>query len=168
MPETKFDEWGPDIALLRLPETQVGTVEAYRVFYNMDREPQRFEKDHLGVRILVGTPGVLARGEGNVQVVEMQGMYVTVDAKFYDHEKVDLVDIEMDTTLPQVINDFRGVSGGGLWSVQIFPTREGNRFDSTETLVGVAFYQLGLKGNIQTVRCHGPKTIRALIGSITA
>ncbi len=167
-PETKLDEWGPDIALLRIPEAQVGTIEAYRVFYCLDKGPGRFEKNHLRARILVGTPGVLAKGVGKVQVVEMQGMYLSVDASFYDHDKFDLIDFEMDTSLPGVIEDFRGVSGGGLWDVQIFPSGEGKKFDSTETLVGVAFYQLGPKGGIQTVRCHGPKTIQALVESTNA
>jgi hypothetical protein len=110
----------------------------------------------------------LAKGAGKIQVVEMQGMYVAINANFFDHDKFDLIDFEMDTTLPQVIKDFRGVSGGGVWDVQIFLSGEGNKFDSTETLIGVAFYQLGLKGNIQTVRCHGPKTIRALVESTKA
>ena len=59
-------------------------------------------------------------------------MYVAIDPKFYDHDKFDLIDFEMDTTLPQVIKDFRGVSGGGLWDVQIFPTR-GGKFDLMNT-----------------------------------
>lgn len=164
MPETKFDEWGPDIALLRIPEAMVGSIEAYRVFYNLDKEHNRIENGYLGARILVGTPGVLAKGVGEVQVVEMRGMYLSVDSKFYDHDESDLIDFEMDTTLPQAIKDFRGVSGGGLWDVQISPTGNG-KFDSTETLVGVAFRQLGLKKNVQTVRCHGPKTIGAIIES---
>lgn len=165
VPGTKFDEWGPDIALLQIPETAVKSIEIYRIFYNLDKDRKRIEKGHLGARILVGTPGVLAKGVGRVQVVEMQGMYVSVDTKFYDHDKFDLIDLDMDTTLPQVIKDFRGVSGGGLWNVQIFPTGEGNKFDSTEALVGVAFHQLGLRDNIQTVRCHGPKTLRTLAES---
>jgi len=168
LPETKLDEWGPDIVLLRIPKMFVGTIEAHRVFYPLDKGSKRVEKGHLGARILNGTPGILAKGVGKIQVVEMQGMYVSIDANFYDHDKVDLIDFEMDTTLPQVIKDFRGVSGGGLWDVQIFPTGEGNKFDSTETLTGVAFYQLGLKDNIQTIRCHGPKTIRALAESTGA
>jgi hypothetical protein len=166
--ETKLDDWGPDIVFLRIPEMFVGSIEAYRLFYNLDKEPKRVERGYLGARILNGTPGVLAKGVGKIQVVEIQGMYVTIDANFYDHNKFDLIDFEMDTTLPQVIKDFRGVSGGGVWDVQIFPTGDKNKFDSTETLVGVAFYQLGLKNNIQTVRCHGPKTIRALIESTKA
>jgi hypothetical protein len=161
--ETKLGEWGPDIVLLRLPEVHVGGIEAFRVFYRLDRERKGAQRNHLGARILTGTPGGLAKGVGRVQVVEINGMYVSIGSDFYDHDKFDLIDFEMDTTLPQVIKDFRGVSGGGLWDVQIFPTGDGNKFDSTEILIGVAFYQLGLKGDIQTVRCHGPKTIRALI-----
>jgi hypothetical protein len=168
LPETALNEWGPDIVLLRIPEILVGSIEAHRVFYSLDREPKRHEKDCLATRILNGTPGILAKGVGKIQLVEMQGMYVDVDANFYDHDKFDLIDIKMDTTLPGVIKDFRGVSGGGLWDVRIFPTGEGNKFDSTETLIGVAFHQLGLKDNIQTVRCHGPKTIRALTESTRA
>lgn len=165
--ETKLDEWGPDIVFLGIPDSHVGTIGAHRLFYSLDKEPKRKEKGYLGVRILNGTPGVLAKGVGKIQVVEMQSMYVAIDPNFYDHDKFDLIDFEMDTTLPQVIKDFRGVSGGGLWDVQIFPIG-GGKFDSTETLQGVAFYQLGLKGNVQTVRCHGPKTIRALIETTSA
>lgn len=163
--ETKLDEWGPDIVFLGIPDSYVGTIETYRAFYTLGKDRKRIEKGYLGARILNGTPGALAKGVGKIQVVEMQGMYVAIDPNFYDHDKIDLIDFEMDTTLPQVIKDFSGVSGGGLWDVQIFPTG-GGKFDSIQTLVGVAFFQLGLKGSIQTVRCHGPKTIRALIENI--
>jgi hypothetical protein len=123
--EMKLDEWGPDIVFLRIPDISVRSVEAYRVFYRLDRERTRIERDYLGARILNGTPGVLAKGVGNIQVVEIQGMYVTIDANFFDHDKFDLIDFEMDTTLPQMIKDFSGVSGGGGVGCSNFPNRRG-------------------------------------------
>lgn len=163
LPETKFDEWGPDIILLRVPPALVGTIEAYRVFYPLEKERKRVKKEHLAARIMVGTPAVLSKGVGKIQHVVINGLYVQIDSNFYDREGFDYIDFDMDTSLPGVMKDFRGVSGGGVWDVQIFPTGEGGKFDSTETLVGVAYFQLGLKNSHQAVRCHGPKTILAVI-----
>lgn len=91
------------------------------------------------------------------------GLYVQIDSNLYDREAYDYIDFDMDTSLPGVMKDFRGVSGGGVWDVQVFPTGEGKKFDSTETLMGVAYFQLGLKNSHQTVRCHGPKTILTVV-----
>jgi hypothetical protein len=63
--ETKLDEWGPDIVLLRIPDVFVGSIEAHRVFYSLDKERKRVERAYLGARILNGTPGVLATFGGN-------------------------------------------------------------------------------------------------------
>ena len=163
LPGTKADEWGPDVILLRIPGEHVGKIKAFRNFYRLDIQRKKVEGDHLEGRILVGTPGVLAKGIGKVQQVEINSFYVQSDAKFYGREGFDYIDFEMDTTREGVMKDFRGVSGGGVWEVQIFPAKREGTFDSTETLVGVAFYQLGLKNSHQTVRCHGPQTIQAVV-----
>lgn len=42
--ETKMDQWGPDVVLLRIPDMFVGTIEAYRSFYNLDKEPKKLGK----------------------------------------------------------------------------------------------------------------------------
>jgi hypothetical protein len=162
LPETKLDEWGPDIILLRVPPELVGAIEAFRVFYRLDKERRKINKNHLAARIMVGTPGVLSEGIGKIQHVVVNGLYVQIDTNFYGREGFDYIDFDMDTSLPGVMKDFRGVSGGGVWEVEIFPTGQDTKFDSTETLVGVAYYQLGLKNSHQTVRCHGPKTIQTL------
>ena len=159
---TKGDEWGPDLMLLRIPGEHVGKIKAFRNFYRLDLQRKKVEGNHLAGRILVGTPGVLAKGVGKIQQVVINSFYVQLDSKFYEREGFDYIDFEMDTTREGVMKDFRGVSGGGLWDVQIFPAKRQGTFDSTEALMGVAFYQLGLKNSHQTVRCHGPKTIQAL------
>jgi len=163
LPESKSEEWGPDVIFLRIPPEHVGEIEAFRNFYRLDIQRKKVENDHLAGRILVGTPGVLTKGIGKTQHVEINSLYVQLETNFYDREGFDYIDFDMDASLPGVMKDFRGVSGGGLWEVQIFPAGAEGKFDSTEILVGVAFYQLGLKNSHQTVRCHGPKTIQALM-----
>src|SRR6266481_1852594 len=79
---TKLDQWGPDIALLRIPPVFVGKIEAFRVFYSLEREQAKVKANHLGARILVGTPGVLSKGVGNIQNVEINSLYVAIDADF--------------------------------------------------------------------------------------
>lgn len=168
LPETKLDEWGPDIILLRVPPELVGAIETFRVFYRLDKQQRNIDKNHLAARIMVGTPGVLSESIGKIQHVVINGLYVQIDAEFCDRVGFDYIDFDMDTSLPGVMEDFRGVSGGGVWDVEIFPTGQGTKFDSTETLVGVAYYQLGLKDLHQTVRCHGPKTIQTLQSMVAA
>lgn len=62
-------------------------------------------------------------------------------------------------------NYFGGVSGGGLWRVQIYHSPESGHIESKVVLEGIAFYELGTGNGKGIVRCHGVQSIeKALAG----
>jgi hypothetical protein len=58
-------------------------------------------------------------------------------------------------------NSFGGVSGGGLWKVEIDSPdgRPGNEQLGEVTFAGVAFYQGEIDSQCPYVRCHGPLSV---------
>ena len=77
------------------------------------------------------------------------------------HGDFDYVDLKEDTTFPGVPKDFGGVSGGGLWRVQVFGSPGNAEIRRKWSLEGVAFYQLKISDSQMVIRCHGQDNIRA-------
>jgi hypothetical protein len=61
---------------------------------------------------------------------------------------------------------FGGVSGGGVWRVWLFCSPETGEIDWKFNFHGVAFYQLGIGENPTTIRCHGPESVMAVLGTV--
>lgn len=72
----------------------------------------------------------------------------------------DFYRVGLDTTsgLPKKLGGF---SGGGLWELEFYSVDDEIRW--TRALEGVIFYQLDSIGNHAVARCHGPKSIAALV-----
>src|ERR1700757_3968009 len=76
--------------------------------------------------------------------------------------RVDFVDVDGDRRgCKSIAWNFRGVSGGGLWTFQVARRRGPTRDRVLQYLVfsGVAFYQLNTSSQNPRLRCHGPKSV---------
>ncbi len=79
---------------------------------------------------------------------------------------LDYLDYEMDLTFP-LPRTCGGVSGGGVWHVYIYYSSETDIIDWTMSLHGVAFYELDIVNERRPIRCHGPRSIEAIIRDAT-
>jgi hypothetical protein len=162
-------EWGPDLAVILLPEDAIGHVKSLQTFYNLGKSKNEYVGSQLLLR--TGAWGV----SGFPQVLTQQGGY---DTRFifsegykgvlgfvapprewvrgeYDYFEVD-VSWSNDDTVPK---DYRGVSGGGLWHIPL-SRRGGSALEhGRPTLAGVAFYQTSVEQSKRTIRCHGANSI---------
>jgi hypothetical protein len=156
-----WNEWGPDLVFLRVPSNLVGGIEAYRRFYPLDRNQPNQKVDGVEVLILMGAPGEFGKYTPTHAELNINGFFSDVNAGPSKHGGFDYIDLTEDTKFPGVPKHFGGVSGGGLWRVQLFGSPKTGKIERQWTLEGVAFFQIRLPDAHVTVRCHGLDSVRA-------
>jgi hypothetical protein len=158
-----WNEWGPDISSLEIPAAKVGEIKAFRGFYEMDAGRSAMVKvDRNETYLLVGTPNVLGSFTQTHASVQLLGMWVG-NPKSFKQNDWDYFDAKAALHPLTPAESFGGVSGGGLWRVQIYAHPETDQIESTETLEGVAFYELGTSQGVGVIRCHGSESIRKVL-----
>jgi len=154
-----WNEWGPDLMFLRIPHNLVGGIEAFKRFYPLDRELPKEKGDRIEVSILMGAPGEFGKYTPTHAELNINGFFSDVNAGPYKHGEFDYVDLKEDMTFPGIPKDFGGVSGGGLWRVQVFGTPDDAEIKRRWSLEGVAFFQIPVANSQMVLRCHGPESI---------
>ena|ERR1700733_402540 len=166
-----WNEWGPDVTLLRIPPERVGSFIAVgRSFYPLSMKRERRVDCALETTFLLGAPAL--RGSFTIEsaIPELQAMNVILDTGQYLslglsaelRPHFDFLDVLIDTTLPDVSSSFKGVSGGGLWTVYVYRGINGD-IETLKSLRGVAFWQDPLNDSALLVRCHGPQSIGSVL-----
>jgi len=159
-----WGEWGPDLAYLLLPQGYIGPIQAHQCcFYNLTEQRQCGpDCDHIETWMLLGAPVAL----GNFTRMHANFYMVGHLSRIVEHHQrggFDYIDLQADMALPDVPQDFRGVSGGGLWSVRIWVSSSEDKIEWLPSLQGVAFYQLAPIEGRRTIRCHGIESIRSTL-----
>jgi hypothetical protein len=98
--------------------------------------------------------------------LSINGFFTDVNAEPYVKGDFDYIDLKEDVSLPGVPQTFGGVSGGGLWRVQIYESADKAKIDWSWCLEGTAFHQSEVVDNRRTIRCHGPQSIRVAMQKI--
>ena len=165
-----WNEWGPDLILLRVPSEYLSELCAHKIFYDpfVDGKPAPANAKGVETRVLIGTPAELGTYTHEPKHADftVQCLFVDVNAPFFDHDTYDYVDFSMDTDFSGHPKDFGGFSGGGLWDVTVYCSPEAGAIDWSRTLKGVAFHQSDLVDARRTIRCHGSKSLDALTGKL--
>ena len=160
----KGNEWGPDLAFLRLPSSHIGTIKAYRVFYDLakrcDEALRTMTDTTMGLWVIMGCAA--ADGEFTERTADLQfaGWFSGIKDS---HAKngFDFLDVGVDISLSGVPASMGGVSGGGLWQVMIARSARSGEFSWNDgiNLEGVAFWQSDPVDKRRIVRCHGRRSI---------
>jgi len=159
------DPWGPDMQLLKIPSEYATRLKERKQFYPLTLEiPEPPNVSSLEVWILMGSPEEQSNALPKHVSLTMNGMFATIRSE-YNFGGLDYFDLDMKVTFPGIPKWFSGVSGGGLWSVLLYGSSDGE-IRWIPTLVGMACWQLPLQADIRPVRCLGSKSIRSLISEI--
>jgi hypothetical protein len=167
-----FGEWGPDLVFIRLGEIlpQVGSLKAKKSFWILDRDIEkrtnivRNRHDFFG---FVGAPNEWTRlgklaVDGSAVKKLTSGAFFGPDYVYHPNSGgFDFVDLRFATTpLDKLPDRFGGVSGGGLWFIQIEKDVQPPLFPSYNFwLIGVAFFQIERSGEPSAIRSHGPRSL---------
>lgn len=160
---TRCNDFGPDIIALEIPASDVGTIKAMKGFYDLEGGLKAMVRGSRNeAYLLMGTPGVLGSYTPQHASVQIYGMW---DGAISPFTKGEWDYFDFKGALPEGTpgNTFGGVSGGGLWRVQIYPHSKRHEIASTVVLEGVAFYQLGTSGGKGIIRCHGSNSIHKVL-----
>jgi hypothetical protein len=160
-----WDQWGPDMALLCVPLELVSEISAHRTFYDAavdGKLPPDSAPDVIEVKLIMGTPEKSGTFTDEFASVNIEGHFVNSDGTYETHGEYDYYSAILYTE--SGIQSFRGMSGGGLWNIQVYCSAESGKIEWSQTLVGIAFYELDVtEEGKRTIRCHGPKSIEKLL-----
>jgi hypothetical protein len=96
--------------------------------------------------------------------VHVLGMWDS-EPKLFTEGDWDYVDFEAQIHPESDAKSFGGVSGGGLWRVQMYTRPDADEITSTIALEGVAFWEMGTSEGKGVVRCHGVASVRKVLES---
>jgi hypothetical protein len=159
-----WNEWGPDLAMLRIPPERVGGIKAYHVFEDVQAPPRLLGVDCLECWFVMGTPkelGVFTQSHADVQT-----LMCSADPQPHECGEHDYFDLLLDTNALNMPKSFGGLSGGGLWRVMVYCSPTTGKVDWAQRLKGVAFWEFPPENSHRAIRCHGPKSIAALAGLV--
>jgi hypothetical protein len=159
-PDSRWNEWGPDVALLEIPEVIVGGIEARRVFEDLTTPGKMLNAPAVEFWAVMGTPkelGTFTPHHAEVQIAAFFG-----NPKYQRRGEHDYYDLDVNTTPPGMPKSFQGVSGGGLWRILAYISEETKKVDWVPRLKGVAFFELAAGVDNVTIRSHGPKSLTAV------
>ena len=161
-----WTEFGPDIVLLEIPLNHVGTIKAMRGFYELAGGDQaRMTEDHNETFLLLGVPKSLGTFTEQHASLELHGMWDS-NVSWLSQGDWDFFDFNGRLPPGHMSNSFGGISGGGLWRVQLRPDAKEEKIVSTVALEGVAFFELGTFEGKGIIRGHGPTSISKLMDGL--
>ncbi len=164
------EAWGPDLALVKIPHMHVSTIAASKSFLNLSGHRAEFaakpcpvEKGFWVVFGLVHEFSHLEVDESAKTITAQsvgRGLFSVID-ETHEREGCDFLDISVNTKLDGVPRSFGGVSGGGLWRIDLQKSRSTGAitWDGKRHFRGVAFWQSDEENGHKVVRCHGPRSI---------
>jgi hypothetical protein len=158
-----WNEWGPDLALLKIPSARVGAIKAFQVFEYPKAPPKHLNVECLESWVAMGTPAELGKFTQNHADVQISGDFVEPQDRL--HGEYDYFDFDVDTTRAGMPKDFGGFSGGGLWRVLVYWSPETGKIDWAQRLKGVIYWQFPLINHRRVIRAHGPRSIAAIAGT---
>jgi hypothetical protein len=148
--------------LLKIPSNYVTPLKGKNQCYHLTWEiPERPNVSSLEIWILMGSPAEQSKALPKHVSLTMNGIFATIRSE-YNFNGLDYFDLDMRISFPGIPKWFDGVSGGGLWSVLLYGSPDGD-IRWVTMLVGMACWQLPLQGDIRVVRCLGSKSIRSLL-----
>jgi hypothetical protein len=172
-----FDEKGPDLAFLRLPQQSVGWIAAKSSFYNLkkyrsdvlaNKDPSPSEVHALtGIihELTEDVPGSDPRARRKSFTAIFCGARLAA-LRYLNTHDLNYFKLTSDPgfALPK---SFEGTSGGSAWRFYV-TEKDGGIAVIERRLVGVPFYQALDTDGKRIITCHGPKGIYgALIDAVS-
>lgn len=108
-----------------------------------------------------GVHGVQPNPEARTVTCHIQGeAFISAVQRTHEHNGYDYFDLGANLQLPGVPSSFVGVSGGGLWQINLSMAKSGTiSWDGKRYFRGVAFWESEKTDGHRMIRSHGPKSI---------
>jgi len=162
------DEWGPDIEFLELPYPAVDRIRAAKAFAPLTSISAKMRKvaDNIeGFVAITGFPDELSTSAvmNGIPMVTVRGGYVSCISRKVVRNGYDYLETVDDPHVQSLPNSYGGVSGSGLWAMQLRKKAGAPIIEATLgenfALAGVAFFQRPKPSGGMMVRYHGQQSI---------
>lgn len=168
------DSEGPDLAVIQLPVQGIGYIRSSKSFYDLVKASER-SRSHLipfefGFWFSFGVIGETRKDlgpdsrfnsvTGYQALCGMSGNPRTCVVDDYDYLEI-LVDWEgREKDIPRT---FGGMSGGGIWQVEMVVSANGLIEPLSPILSGMVFYETEVVGGQRKLRGHGRQSIHEAV-----
>jgi hypothetical protein len=156
------DEWGPDLALLHLPDLYAEKAQEAKAFYNLDaRREAALASDvshTTGLWAVLGAPAEHSSVEPEGRVMQTYVFGSTIKRATV-RDGFDYLDLTIKGRMKPALRSFGGVSGAGLWRCNLRRSPTGTVESDQPALEGVAFYERLDREGRGFIRCHGRASI---------
>jgi hypothetical protein len=158
------DEWGPDLALLELPDLHASKALGAKAFYDLDKRRKSALASKVayttGLWAVMGTPAEHCSVAPDGHLIMKTYVFASTIQRRTMHEGFDYLDLKIKRKgkKPPLLSSFGGVSGAGLWRCNLRRSPTGKIEWEQHELEGVAFYQ-ELNDGRGFIRCHGRASI---------
>jgi len=165
------DEGGPDLTFLELPSIdKIGSLKAIKSFWNLDHDTEKrlaSTINNSGVWVIMGLPNELEKIQIESEEVKtiqskLEGFFgFAISERRYKFNDFDFVKIPVKyggkDTPP---SSFGGVSGGGLWKVDIFQSKDKSEWGyKNPVYCGIPFYEQETEDGDLLITCHYAESI---------
>jgi hypothetical protein len=152
-------EWGPDLALIHLPDLVARDIRQVKAFYNIGRRRPSLGEYPPYARGLWAVLGAPAEQSvfGEREAILKISLLASVVASAEERDGFDYVNLSYyHEDRPDLPRSYGGISGSGLWHLPISKDESGAIvWDGNVCLEGVAFYQKPIGPLEGVIRCHG-------------
>lgn len=165
----EVSEWGPDIVLLKLAPAAISTIAASKSFLNLALQKEALTSysppPENGLWAVTGMVGEFSEFTPYPEARTIEGhahgsAFFSSVHQMHQRDGYDYYDLGANLQLPGVPSSFGGVSGGGLWQINLSMAKSGTiLWDEKRYFRGVAFWESEKTGNHRIIRFHGPKSI---------
>jgi hypothetical protein len=168
MRDTTFDQKGPDLGFLRLPQESIGWIAAKNSFYNLSKHRADVlagnESTQSHVDAVTGMIHELTTeelpGRPKVRRISFTAIFCgahLVALRYLTNYELHYFELTNDPgfALPQ---SFEGTSGGSAWRFYV-AEKDGEIAVVDRRLVGVPFFQSITYNGKREITCHGSKGI---------
>lgn len=170
---SKITPEGPDICLICIPPSEIGTIKANKLFYPLDTklEDKVTESDFADkvpwfISGYIGTWTISKPQTGGFTGTHGLHPFIGIAESVedysvwgnFDYCKIT-VEYDSDTKNPE---SFEGLSGGGLWKGKFHRDHDGKLQVEDFILHGVAYYQTEIQRNSRKIICHAYRSISSV------
>ncbi len=164
--EQKSEEWGPDLAFLPINPVEANNITSIsnRLFYDLEKHNEEMLKDepkiNQGLWVIVGTPAFKNNLEDSENLEFTHMRYSVVVESRIIKDEFDYLEIRVPLDHKDIPPNFQGLSGGGLWQIEIRQQEDGSLIPiGKPKLEGCAFYETPPQGDYVYICCQGRQSI---------
>jgi hypothetical protein len=166
----------PDIQFLEIPAARLGAIRARKSFVNLGKdtvERCKFASSDMGFVMIAGFPAEFSpepqKDPSGDVLVSIRGGFVSGLERRWTVGDFDFFETKGDRHAKGVPSDYGGVSGAGVWRVEL-KKKAGADISQSRigrfVFMGVAFFQTFHDADTVFVRHNGPKTVYEALGRI--